>query len=204
MKFSVAAVLAFAAAALAKPFITNTSFNIEEGKPFTLTWEGAQGAVTIEVLTGSSDNLKVVTTVGTAEGTSFTWTPDNLPSGTYAFRITDESGEANYSMMWSYQGTGELTTSSSATLTTLTTRASTSTTASSSTETETTEASSTTTEASTTTSPSVSVTTVVQTTTQAPKSTDAPTNLNDENSGARFMSPLALVLGAVAAVALFN
>jgi hypothetical protein len=94
-----------------------------------------------------------------AEGTSFTWTPDNLPSGTYAFRITDESGEVNYSMMWSYQGTGELTTSSSATLTTLTTRASTSTTtASSSTETETTEASSTTTEASTTTSPSVSVT----------------------------------------------
>ncbi len=61
MKFSFAAVLAFAAAVLAKPVLLNSAYQIEEGTPFTLKWSGADGAVTITLMTGTDpNNLKKV------------------------------------------------------------------------------------------------------------------------------------------------
>lgn len=62
MKFFATA-LVFAAAVLAKPELLNTSFDIEEGQPFTFKWGKAQGAVTITLVTGPSKNLKPVTTI---------------------------------------------------------------------------------------------------------------------------------------------
>lgn len=207
MKVSVGAILAFAAAVLAKPILTNSDYTIVEGQPFTLTWTNAQGPVTLSIMTGSSNNLKHVTDIATVpEGeSSFTFTLNDLPSGTYAIRITDESGEPNYSVMWSYLGTATpSSTATSATTSSATSSVTSSSTVSSSTETET-ETS--TTESSSTETSSVSVTTLVTTTTQTPTTTrntqpsDAPDNTN---SGNRFMSPLALVLGTVAALVFFN
>ncbi len=62
MKFSVGAVLAFAAAALAKPVLLNSNYQITEGEPFTLKWNNAEGPVTITLMTGNDpNNLKKVT-----------------------------------------------------------------------------------------------------------------------------------------------
>lgn len=65
MKYSVAAVSAFAAVALAKPSFTNLSFDVEAGKPFTLTFAGCSASTTcdIELQTGTSKALKDVKTL---------------------------------------------------------------------------------------------------------------------------------------------
>lgn len=52
MKFSLAAVSAFVAYALAKPALTNTDFNIQEGVDYTLEWKNATGPVTLTLMTG--------------------------------------------------------------------------------------------------------------------------------------------------------
>lgn len=59
MKSFSAVVLALAAAANAVQF-TNPGVKPEPGKPFELTWSGAEGPVTITLKSGSSDNLKTV------------------------------------------------------------------------------------------------------------------------------------------------
>lgn len=56
MKLSFGAVLAFAAAVLAKPVLLNSNYDVEEGVPFTLKWNNAQGPVTITLMTGSDPN----------------------------------------------------------------------------------------------------------------------------------------------------
>ena len=63
MKFTLASVVVFAAAALAKPSLTNSNYDITEGDPFTFTWSDAEGPVTITLMTGPSDNLKPVKTI---------------------------------------------------------------------------------------------------------------------------------------------
>lgn len=63
MKYSVAAVSALAATALAKPSFTNVSFQVEVGQPFTLTFAGCSSGCTIELQTGASNNLKDVKTL---------------------------------------------------------------------------------------------------------------------------------------------
>ncbi|KAK3370595.1 hypothetical protein B0H63DRAFT_454755 [Podospora didyma] len=65
---------------IAGPIFTNSGFNVKENQPFTLQWSGVAGRVT-----GLS-------------GTSFTWTPNNIPAGTYAFRIDDGVSEPGYSL----------------------------------------------------------------------------------------------------------
>lgn len=57
MKFTVASVLAFAAAVLAKPVLLNSNYEIFEGEPFTLKWSNAEGPVTITLMTGPSTAL---------------------------------------------------------------------------------------------------------------------------------------------------
>ncbi|KAK4230675.1 hypothetical protein QBC38DRAFT_452006 [Podospora fimiseda] len=208
MKFSVATVAAFAALVLAKPEFTNSSFNgVEEGKPFTLTWRNAQGTVTIDVITGEDEGslspVAVQTvTITTGESGSVTYTPSNLPSGKYAFRIRDESGDGpNYSKLIDYTGTGPVTTATSKTTTVTKTSTSASSTETTETETETTTQTS-----SVTTSASHSHSTTLTTSTSAtsaPAATTAPPPPNN-NNGQRFTSSLALVLGTVAALVFFN
>lgn len=64
MKFSLAAVSAFVAYALAKPAITNTDFNIQEGVDYTLKWKDATGPITITLMTGpDADHMTPFTTI---------------------------------------------------------------------------------------------------------------------------------------------
>ena len=56
MKFSLAAVTAFVAYALAKPALTNTEFNVQEGVDYTLEWVNATGPVTIVLMSGPNEN----------------------------------------------------------------------------------------------------------------------------------------------------
>lgn len=65
MKYSAAAVSAFAAVALAKPSFTNLSFDVQVGQPFTLTFAGCSASTTctIELQTGASKALKDVKTL---------------------------------------------------------------------------------------------------------------------------------------------
>ncbi|KAK1244953.1 hypothetical protein MKX08_004582 [Trichoderma sp. CBMAI-0020] len=105
MKYSVAAVSAFAAVALAKPSFTNLSFDVEVGKPFTITFAGCASGCDIELQTGSSKDLKDVKVLATGvTGSSTTVTLDKIPSGTYNFKITDSNGESNYSAQFPVQG----------------------------------------------------------------------------------------------------
>lgn len=202
MKFSVGAILAFAAAVLAQPKFTNSDFTITEGEPFTLTWSNAQGPVTIKLKAGPETDLTTVRVLTTgASGTEFTWTPSGLPSGTYAFEIDDSSDVPNYSKRFEYVGTG--TTSSS---TELSSTASSSSTSASVTSTSTSSSSSTE-SSSTTSSESSTSTTLSTTTTQSATSTRAnrPTNtVADLNGSERFASPLGFVLVTVAALIFFN
>jgi len=98
---------------------TNNPIVMTEGEPLTLNWSDADGAVTINLVTGSSTDLSTVFTI-TADRTtdSFTWTPEGIPSGTYAFEITDESGDVNYTPQYTYQSTGVTATTSAAASTT--------------------------------------------------------------------------------------
>jgi len=52
MKFSIAIVGALATLGLAKPAITNTEFELTEGKPYTLEWISANGPVLVELVSG--------------------------------------------------------------------------------------------------------------------------------------------------------
>ena len=50
--------------ALALVAFTNSDFSVDEGKPFTITWTGASGPVTLELWSGpSSANLVKVVTI---------------------------------------------------------------------------------------------------------------------------------------------
>ncbi|KAK3336558.1 hypothetical protein B0T19DRAFT_409841 [Cercophora scortea] len=110
MKFSLAAIVgAFAAVTLAKPLFTNSVFVVQEGTPFTLTWENATAPVTLSLMEATDrNNLKLVENIATAIPAtpgSFTWTPSGIPSGAYAFRITDGpdlTTDANYSVAFQY------------------------------------------------------------------------------------------------------
>ncbi|KAL7937830.1 hypothetical protein V8C35DRAFT_293741 [Trichoderma chlorosporum] len=118
MKYSVAAVSALAAVVLAKPEFLNSAFQVEEGKPFTLEYSGCASGCEIVLQTGASSDLKDVKVLAaSATGSSTTVTLEDLPSGTYDFKITDKSGESNYSQQFSYQGTGKAVTSASSPVT---------------------------------------------------------------------------------------
>lgn len=206
MKFSVAAVLAFAAAALAKPVLLNSNYQLVEDTPFTLKWNNAQGPVTITLMTGADkNNLKKVTDLATGvTDNEYTITLTDLPSGTYAIRITDSTADPNYSPQFQYVGTGTLPSSSSSASSSVTRTSSasaTSTTSSSSSSETETESSSTSSSASSTSSSFTTTTTSSPSTTRASTQTTTPVN---SNNGQRFASPLAFVLVTVAALVFFN
>ncbi|KAK4043692.1 Ser-Thr-rich glycosyl-phosphatidyl-inositol-anchored membrane family-domain-containing protein [Parachaetomium inaequale] len=205
MKFSVSAVLAFAAAVLAQPVLLNSNYQITEGEPFTLKWGNAQGPVTVTLMTGDSKNLKEVTDLTTGVTDSeYTFTLTDLPSGTYAIKITDDSGTPNYSPQFQYQGSATLTssTSRSASVSRTSTRASTSN-ASSSSSSESESTSTTSSEASSSTSSFTTTTSQAPSTTRGATTTPTST-IPDLNNGQRFASPLGFVLVTVAALIFFN
>jgi hypothetical protein len=114
MKYSVAAVSALVAVALAKPEFLNSSFQVQEGKPFTLEYSGCASGCEIVLQTGASTNLKDVKVLASSvTGSSTTVTLEDIPSGIYSFKITDKSGVSNYSQQFSYQGTGKAISSAS-------------------------------------------------------------------------------------------
>lgn len=110
MKYTFATIAAFASVALAQPAFLNSKFDVEEGKPFTIKYSGCEGGCTITLQNGKSTDTKDVEVLtATAEGDSFTFTPGNLPSDTYNFKIkNNEDGTINYSGQFAYEGTGTL------------------------------------------------------------------------------------------------
>ncbi|KAI1427963.1 hypothetical protein F5Y12DRAFT_791096 [Xylaria sp. FL1777] len=96
-----------------------TEINISPSRPFTLTWEGAKGPVEISLLTGTSSDLETVEVIDSGDTrNSYTWTPpDDLPSGTYAFRISDDD-DMNYSPQWNYEASDNVPASSPSSTTT--------------------------------------------------------------------------------------
>ncbi|KAI1296343.1 hypothetical protein F5Y03DRAFT_410238 [Xylaria venustula] len=83
---------------------TMTEISVSADEPFTLTWEGAGGPVEISLITGTSSNLETVEVIDSGDsGDSYIWTPsDDLPSGTYAFAISDGE-DINYSPQWDFK-----------------------------------------------------------------------------------------------------
>lgn len=63
MKLSAVLVAALAASTNAIVAFTNSAFVVVPGKPFTLTWSGASGPVTIKLKNGPALVLKDVLTV---------------------------------------------------------------------------------------------------------------------------------------------
>jgi len=63
MKFSIAAVVAFAASVLARPAFTTMSFEVHEGEPFTLEWIDATSPVTIILMEGHDKDKMTERTV---------------------------------------------------------------------------------------------------------------------------------------------
>ncbi|KAL1883124.1 hypothetical protein VTK73DRAFT_9491 [Phialemonium thermophilum] len=220
MKFFTAAAVAFlAAVAQAKVAFTNSAFDVEAGKPITLTWAGNSGPVTITLKNGPADNLKTVTVIDTNDsGNSFTWIPSaSLPSDVYALEISDGS-DVNYSKQFTFQGSGTASvtapsaTTGSATVSSASASASASASSSagsssavSSTATVISSASSNST--TTSSSHSTSHTSATKTTksTAAATTSEAPaTTVPNTNDSPRYKSPLALVLVTVAALLYFN
>ncbi|KFY18543.1 hypothetical protein V493_08522 [Pseudogymnoascus sp. VKM F-4281 (FW-2241)] len=84
----------------AKVMLTNSDYSgITFDNPFTITWQGATGVVSLQLKNGAPSNQLLVDTIADGlSGNSFTWYPnENLEEGTYNLEIKDSSGGVNYS-----------------------------------------------------------------------------------------------------------
>lgn len=122
MKYSAVA-LSLAAVATARPAFTNLAFDVVEGEPFTLEFTGCEGGCTINLKNGERGDLQDVQQLSAAaEGGSFTFTLDSVPSDTYTFEIVNnETGEDNYSQQFQYEGEAAAPTTSAEETTVVTT-----------------------------------------------------------------------------------
>lgn len=221
MKFTAGflAVVAAAAPALAIE-LTNTAYAVEAGKPFTLTWADSEGPVTVTLKNGASTDLKDVEVIASGVTTSsFTWTPpSSLPSDTYAFEVSDSSSKSpNYSPQFTFAGSaasasvssGSSSTASTTSASVSTTLSSLTITSSSASATASANSSSTITSTSSgnsTTTSSSSSSTRTSTRTSATSessstSSSTPVNTNDSQ---KLGSPLALILGTIVSLMIFN
>lgn len=212
MKFTAAVMAVLAAVASAEVTLTNSDYDIEAGKPFTIEWTGADGPVTITLKNGDPTDLQTVEVIDSSDsGSSFTWTPpSDLPTDTYAFEIVDSSGVPNYSPQFQFEGTASPSSSAAASSTASETVASTSaseTTASATETTASSEASSTSASTSGSSSSSSSSTasstssSSASSTSASSSATSTPENTNDSQ---RLGSPLAFVFVTIAALLYFN
>lgn len=212
MQFSASLVLAvLAAIARAVQFdFGPEGFAPQAGQPITLNWSGATGPVTITLRTGPSDDLQDVETLvsGSTSG-SFVWTPgDNLPAGTYALQISDGT-DTNFSPQFNLDGDAPPpTTSATETPSETSSEASETETSSEPVTSDTTSETMTsmnTTMTTATSEPATETTTDDETTTTRETPTDATAPAETTtNGGQRLASSLALIIGAVAAIAALN
>ncbi|RBR26057.1 uncharacterized protein FIESC28_01085 [Fusarium coffeatum] len=73
------------------------NWNVEQGKPFTIHYNGCDDGCNIALMVGESTDLKVFRILTTsASGDSFTFTLNGLKEDTYSFRMTNED-ETQYS-----------------------------------------------------------------------------------------------------------
>ncbi|KAI1849251.1 hypothetical protein JX265_008662 [Neoarthrinium moseri] len=204
MKSAIASIAfaVLAGLASAKVAFTNSNYNVEAGKPFTLEWDGGKGPYTINLKDGPSDDLKTVQALatGTTDDSLTVTLSSSLVSGNYAFEIVDSSDDTtNYSSQFPIVGTGSSSTAASSskasstaatstkassTLTTTTTSGSSSASASS-----TEDSSSSSTKASSTTSSNAS-----KTTSASASSSTAP----NTNGAQSFAAPLVLAAAGLA------
>ncbi|KAH7123740.1 hypothetical protein B0J11DRAFT_320439 [Dendryphion nanum] len=202
--FSLVAGAAFAAVALAQSTvnITNTAISPEAGKPFTITYLPATASVTVLLKNGPSGNLKTVSTIGTSSSGTVVWNvPANLPNEQYAFEIQPATGAPNYSGQFSVRGaTAPVSSAASSS-----SSASTASSASSGSITRSTGS------ASTSASPTggnstISVPTLSTSTSGRPTASGSTTTTGSSppqstgGAAALAQSPLALILGAAAAM----
>ncbi|KAG6088747.1 hypothetical protein E4U15_005288 [Claviceps sp. LM218 group G6] len=211
MKYAVVFASLAALAAAAKPSFLNTDFDLKEGSSFTLKFNNCQGGCTIILQNGPATNTKDVKTLtSAATGDSFTFKASDVASGTYNFKIISntDATEFNYSKQFVYSGTGTAGGSSSQSPSASSAAASSTAAASSATSSTMKSVSSSSrgsstgsTTGSTTGSASstASATTSMESSTATRSSATAATTI--PNAGGRSASPLALVAGAVAALA---
>ncbi|KAG6018239.1 hypothetical protein E4U43_006846 [Claviceps pusilla] len=209
---ALAAIAAAAAAAAANPSFLNSDFDVKEGASFTLKFNNCQGGCTIILQNGPSTNTQDVKTLTTsAAGDSFTFVAKDIATGTYNFKIISNTDASafNYSKQFAYSGTGAIGLSSSSTRSvgsTLSPSSSSHTASSTVSATASSIPSSTpsTTMASVTSSSS-GFTKSFPSSTSAEQSSStqssAPAITTVPNAGGRASSSLALVAGAVAALA---
>lgn len=77
MKYSLA-LLSAAALVVAKPAFLNTAFDVVEGEPFTLKFNGCQGGCTITLQNGPEDDLQDFKTLTGMFTTSASLAPGQL------------------------------------------------------------------------------------------------------------------------------
>ncbi|XWX01129.1 hypothetical protein V2A60_009154 [Cordyceps javanica] len=117
MKYSVAATaLALASGVVAKPQITNSgSIDPKEGEAFTLKLSGCTAGCTVYLMQGPKDHQKPVQVLDSSATTSAQITLNNVGSGSYSIRVSDNSvtGSAaddnsnnDYTGIFTYTGTG--------------------------------------------------------------------------------------------------
>ncbi|KAG6104644.1 hypothetical protein E4U14_005558 [Claviceps sp. LM454 group G7] len=215
MKYAVVFASLAALAAAAKPSFLNTDFDLKEGSSFTLKFNNCQGGCTIILQNGPATNTKDVKTLtSAATGDSFTFKASDVASGTYNFKIISntDATEFNYSKQFVYSGTGTVGASSSQSPSASSAAASSTTAASSATSSTMKSVSSSSRGSSTgsttgsatgsttgSASSTASATTSMESSTATRSSATAATTI--PNAGGRSASPLALVAGAVAALA---
>ncbi|KAG6993894.1 HD domain-containing protein [Physcia stellaris] len=84
---------------------TNPDYSgIKAGENFEITWTGDGSVVLLALVTGESNNLQPVMTIGSTATSPYTWTvPSTLVVATYAFSIS-QSGLTNYSPKFEITG----------------------------------------------------------------------------------------------------
>lgn len=206
--FSLIASAALAAVAVAQnnsPVkITNTAIAPKAGTTLEVTYEPPTIAVTLLLKNGNGDNLKTVKTIGTSSNGKISWVIEaGIPNDSYSLEIKPASGDSNYVGPFRIQGATAPVVSSSASST-----ASSSATVSSGSVTRTSLSTSASASVSQSSNGTVSSATLSSATTSGSRPTGSsatttgsapPTNTNAAGSLAQ--SPMALVLGALAAFA---
>ncbi|KAJ4289283.1 hypothetical protein N0V88_007034 [Collariella sp. IMI 366227] len=88
---------------LAAVAFTNNEYYLHAGSPFTVTWTGNRGPVTLTLTNGPDENLQtVLVIVSNYEGQSYIWTPPaELPADSYILQLED-AGSADYSARFKY------------------------------------------------------------------------------------------------------
>ncbi|KAK5629823.1 hypothetical protein RRF57_005538 [Xylaria bambusicola] len=155
--------------------LTNSNFDgIEAGSTFEITWDDAEGPVTLTLKNGPENDLQTVEAITSgASGGSYVWNVDsNLVSGDYAIEITD-GVDVNYSQMFPVAGTDAPSSTASSTGTVTSTSA---TRSSTSTETPTTTATTTTTSEESTSTETTSTKTSSSESTTSSESSSATTS----------------------------